>query len=85
MYLFANFPLNITVKEFFKSVKISQSYEQITRGTFFLWLTVYSTVKTEDTEAALWDRVVPMGLVLRSTSSLSLIYLICSSTDRPPP
>jgi len=30
-----------TMKEFLKSANISQSYERILSGTFFLWLTVY--------------------------------------------
>ena len=41
MYLIANLPLTLTVKEFIKLVNISQSYEQISSGAFFLWRTVY--------------------------------------------
>jgi len=36
MYLIANLPLTLTVKEFIKLVNISQSYEQILSSTFFM-------------------------------------------------
>jgi len=36
MYLIANLPLTLTVKEFIKLVNISQSYEQISSGAFFM-------------------------------------------------
>jgi len=39
MNFVANLLLSPTVKEFLKSVNISQSYERISSGTF-LWLTV---------------------------------------------
>jgi len=44
MYLVANLSLSLRVKKNLKSANISQSYEQISSGTF-LWLTVYRCVQ----------------------------------------
>ena len=44
MYLVANLSLSLRVKKNLKSANISQSYEQISSGTF-LWLTVYGCVQ----------------------------------------